>query len=169
MITSSQESVGDRHLQTSRLGRAPVTFVIISRRHLPPPAGGGARYTRSVGKECRQMSLRSSSMPRITNGMQHRYTQSSRPGGVVWNTVCNTGTSVMSTSSTIGHDADVDGPVGVQTHRQGAATRIIRHDRHVRGVPSTARLVLKRMTIREVPCACWPRRVFCSRWAPCSP
>lgn len=40
-------------------------------------------------------------MPRITNGMQHRYTQSSQPRGAVWNTVCNTGTSVMSTSSTI--------------------------------------------------------------------
>ena len=167
MITSSQESVGDRHLQTSRLGRAPVTFVIISRRHLPRQRGRSTLYP--LGWESRQMSLRSSSMPRITNGMQHRYTQSSRPGGVVWNTVCNTGTSVMSTSSTIGHDADVDGPVGVQTHRQGAATRIIRHDRHVRGVPTTARLVLKRMTIQEVPCACWPRRVFCSRWAPCSP
>ena len=33
--------------------------------------------------------------------MQHRYMQSSQPRGAVWNTVCNTGTSVMSTSSTI--------------------------------------------------------------------
>lgn len=44
MITSSQESVGDRHLQTSRLGRAPVTFVIISRRHLPRQRGRSTLY-----------------------------------------------------------------------------------------------------------------------------
>lgn len=117
MITSSQESVGDRHLQASRLGRAPVTFVIISRRHLPPPAGRSTLYP--LGWERVPPDEFAQFLYAEDHERDAAQVYAVVPArGVVWNTVCNTGTSVMSTSSTIGHDADVDGPVGVQTHRQ---------------------------------------------------
>lgn len=116
MITSSQESVGDRHLQTSRLGRAPVTFVIISRRHLPPPAGGRSTlyplgwermppdefaqflYAEDHERDAAQVYAVVPAQGRgVEHGLQYRHFGDEHE------------------QHDLGHDADVDGSVGEQT------------------------------------------------------